>query len=63
MAETPLVIKQRGDDGTRIISLRIKELVLTQVDEIATQTNRSRNEILNSLIEYALDNVEIEKRE
>lgn len=63
MAETPLVIKQRGDDGTRIISLRIKELVLAQIDKIAAQTNRSRNEILNMLIEHALDNVEIEKCE
>lgn len=62
MAEKPLVIKQRGDDGTRIISLRIKEVVLSQVDEVAAETNRSRNEILNSLIEFALDNDEIEKR-
>lgn len=63
MAEKPLVIKQRGDDGTRIISLRIKETVLSQVDEVAAETNRSRNEILNSLIEFALDNVEIEKKQ
>lgn len=62
MADKPLVIKQRGDDGTRIISIRIKETVLHQVDEVAAETNRSRNEILNSLIEFALTNVEIEKK-
>ena len=63
MADKPLIIKQRGDDGTRIISLRIKETVLHHVDEVAAETNRSRNEIINMLIEFALENVEIHKRE
>ncbi len=63
MANPPLVIKQRGEDGTRVISLRIKETILAQIDVIASQTNRSRNEIVSSFIEYALKNVEIENSE
>ena len=56
----PLKIKRRGEDGHRLISLRIKEETLEKVDSVSNETNYSRNELLNVLIEYALDNIEIE---
>ena len=56
----PLKIKRRGEDGHRLISLRIKEETLEKVDSISNETNYSRNELLNILIEYSLDNIVIE---
>ena len=56
----PLKIKRRGEDGHRLISLRIKEETLEKVDSVSNETNYSRNKLINVLIEYALENIEIE---
>ncbi|MDR0906051.1 MAG: ribbon-helix-helix domain-containing protein [Oscillospiraceae bacterium] len=53
--------KQRGEDGHRVISVRIKNEVLAQLDEISGKTNRSRNELINLLIVRALENVKVEE--
>ena len=37
----------RGEDGNKVISIRIKEDLLGQLDALATQSNRSRNEVIN----------------
>ncbi len=55
----PLVIKKRGDDGNRIISIRIKEDLLEELDKLAAETNYSRNELINIILRYGVDNVEI----
>ncbi|MDD6483799.1 MAG: CopG family transcriptional regulator [Clostridiales bacterium] len=54
-------IKKRGDDGYRVISVRIKEGVLSKIDSLAAQSNYSRNELINILIESSVENVEIEE--
>ena len=41
----------RGEDGNKVISIRIKEDLLGQLDSLALQSNRSRNEIINLLEE------------
>ncbi len=50
----------KGEDGSRVISVRIKEATLKKLDEISKLTNRSRNELINLLLENAVDNAEIE---
>ena len=50
---------RRGDDGHKIISLRIKQDTLEQIENIAKQTDRSRNELMNILLTAALENVTI----
>ena len=60
MAKEAIKISKRGDDGYRVISIRIKEGTLAKVDELAKNTNRSRNDILNTLLDNSVDNVEIE---
>ena len=50
----------RGEDGNKVISIRIKEELLTQLDALAAQSNRSRNEVINLLLQDAAARAEIE---
>lgn len=60
MGKEPLKIKRRSDDGNRIISVRIREDILADLDRLASETNRSRNELINTILEHGIKNVEIE---
>ncbi len=58
MDNEKLVIKPRkpkGEDGYKVFSIRIKENVVSRIDEIASHTGHSRNELIGTFIEYALD--------
>ena len=55
----PLVIKRRGEDGNRVITVRIKESILVDLDKLSSDTQRSRNELINIILEHGLKNVEI----
>ena len=50
MVSEPLRIKKRGDDGNKIISVRISEATLTKLDQLASETNYSRNELINLIL-------------
>ena len=50
---------RKGDDGHKIVSVRMKDELLARLDELSTATNRSRNELINLLLESALDKVEV----
>lgn len=63
MGETIRIKKLRGDDGHKLVSVRMRESTLSQIDEISKETNRSRNELINLLLERALELVEIEEEE
>jgi len=52
---------RRGDDGYKIVSVRMKEEMLSRLDELSSQTNRSRNELINILLDKAMDIVTIEE--
>ncbi|MBQ9988819.1 MAG: ribbon-helix-helix protein, CopG family [Clostridia bacterium] len=56
----PLKIKKRGEDGHKVITVRIKEDTLEGLDRIAKETNHSRNELINLILEHGIQNVEIE---
>lgn len=60
MKNEPLVIKKRGDDGSRIITVRIKEDTLAELDKIASESNYSRNELINIILSHGVKNIEIE---
>ena len=60
MENIPLKMKKRGDDGNRLISVRIKETTLAELDRIATEINYSRNELINLILEHGIKNIEIE---
>lgn len=49
----------KGEDGYKTFSIRIKEETINRLDKLSEDTNRSRNELISILLEYALDNSEI----
>lgn len=51
---------RRGDDGYKIVSVRMKEEMLERLDQLAAQTNRSRNELINLLLDSAMEIVKVE---
>ena len=59
MSSDTLKIKKRGEDGNKIISVRIKESVLNGLDRISRESNYSRNELINLILEYGIENLEI----
>ncbi len=59
MSNEPLKIKKKYDDGNRVISIRIREELLAELDNLASNTNRSRNEIINLILEHGIKNTEI----
>lgn len=60
MKSEPLKIKKRGEDGSRIITVRIREELLNELDDLAYEVNYSRNELINLMISHGLKNIEIE---
>lgn len=60
MERRKIKISKKGDDGYKVISVRIREGTLETIDGISKQTNRSRNEVINILLENAAGDIEIE---
>lgn len=60
LAERKLKIT-RKDDEFDTFSIRIKRDIVSKLDDIAAKTNRSRNEIINICLKYAIDNIEFEE--
>lgn len=57
--EDKLIINKKnlkGEDGYKTFSVRIKEDTVTKLNRLSEETNRSRNELINILLEYAIDN-------
>lgn len=54
-------VPRKGDDGYKVVSVRMKEEMLERLDELAAKTNRSRNELINILLESAINIVTIEE--
>ena len=55
----PLKIRKRGEDGNKVITVRIKEDILAEIDRIAKEINCSRNELINIILQYGIKNIEI----
>lgn len=49
----------KGNDGYKTFSIRVKEDVVDRLDYISGKTNRSRNELINLLLEFGIENCEI----
>ncbi|MBQ7817809.1 MAG: ribbon-helix-helix protein, CopG family [Oscillospiraceae bacterium] len=60
MKAEPLKLRKRGEDGCRLISVRIREETLAELDRLASEANYSRNELINLILAHGVKNVEIE---
>ena len=57
-----LIISKRmkGEDGHKVFSVRIKDETVAALDELARKTNRSRNDLINLLLDFAIEHCETE---
>ena len=49
----------RGEDGYKTFSVRVKEDLIAEIEEISSKTGRTRNELIGTFLEFALKNYEI----
>ena len=49
----------KGEDGYKTFSVRLKEDIVIKLNQLSAETNRSRNELINILLEYAIDNSKV----
>ncbi|MBE7035730.1 MAG: ribbon-helix-helix protein, CopG family [Clostridia bacterium] len=60
--EDKLIINKKnlkGEDGYKTFSVRIKEETVAKLNKLSEETNRSRNELINILLDYAIDNSKV----
>lgn len=64
MADRKLMIpskKYKGD--TSVVSARLPNEMIKDIDNIAESTGRNRNEIIMMCLEYAIDNLDTDRKE
>lgn len=49
----------KGEDGYKTFSIRIKDETVKNLDKLSKETNRSRNELINILLDFAIKNSEV----
>ena len=54
-------VTRKGDDGYKIVPARMQEELLQRLASLSVSTNRSRNELINLLLNAAVDIVKIEE--
>lgn len=54
-------LAKKGDDGYKIVSVRMRDETIAQLEKLSGETNRSRNELINILLESAIKIVKIEE--
>lgn len=60
--EQLIIGPQKYSGETSIVSMRMPKDMLADLDRIAVETGRTRNEILMLSIEFALERIKIEKK-
>lgn len=61
MKEKLIISKKslKGEDGYKTFSIRIKDDTVIKLDTLSKESNRSRNELINILLDFAIENCEI----
>lgn len=49
----------KGEDGYKTFSVRIKDDTVERLNALSKETNRSRNELINILLDFAIDNSKV----
>ena len=65
MEEKKLILstKKFKADSTTIISARVPTEPIKKIEDLAKRTNRNRNEMVQILLSYAVDNAVVEEEE
>ena len=51
--------RMRGEDGYKVFSVRIKNETASALDELSQRTDRSRNELIGLILDYAVDHIDV----
>lgn len=51
--------KYRGDSA--VVSIRLPDDLIKKIDTIAEQTGRTRNEVIQKCLAFAVDNLEVKE--
>ena len=51
---------KHGEDGSMVITVRLKEDILASLDQLAADSNYSRNELINIILRHGIENIKIE---
>lgn len=54
-----VIAKAKYTGKTSVVSIRIPNDMIKDLDKLSLQTGKSRNELLTIMLEFALDNIEI----
>ena len=54
-------IPKVGDEGYKVVSVRMREELLEKLERLSAETNRSRNELINILLESSIDIVKVDE--
>lgn len=57
-----LIIKKKnlkGEDGYKTFSVQMKEETVLRMNKLSEETSRSRNELINTLLDYSMDNCRV----
>ena len=49
----------KGEDAHKTFSIRVKDETVHALDQIAKESNRSRNELINFYLEYCVQNYQV----
>lgn len=49
----------KGEDGYKTFSVRLKDETVNKLNILAEETNRSRNELINILLDFAIENSKV----
>jgi predicted DNA-binding protein len=55
----PKIEHPRGEDGYKTFSIRIREDIAADLDKIAKQSGRTRNDLIAFILEYAARHFDI----
>jgi len=59
-----LIINPKKNVGEfSVVSARMPVALIKRLDEVGNKTGRSRNELISICVDYALDRIEIAKKE
>lgn len=61
MSEKLIINKKnlKGEDGYKTFSIRVKDEIVDKLNDLSLKSNRSRNELINILLEYAINNCSV----
>ena len=54
-----IITKKRREDGHKILSIRVWEDIIDRLDVLADETGRSRNELVDLLLDFAIENSKV----